>query len=81
MRHTRPGRYEYEIAAELMHEYGRHNATSAYQPIVGGGANSCILHYRENESRLEEGGPAAGGCGRRVPVLRLGHHAHLASGR
>jgi Xaa-Pro aminopeptidase len=55
MRHTLPGRYEYEIAAELMHEYGRHNATTAYQPIVGGGANSCILHYRENESRLNDG--------------------------
>jgi Xaa-Pro aminopeptidase len=55
MRHTMPGRYEYEVAAELMHEYGRHNATAAYQPIVGGGANSCILHYRENESRLNDG--------------------------
>lgn len=55
MRYTIPGRYEYEIAAELMHEYGRHNATAAYQPIVGGGANSCILHYRENESRLNDG--------------------------
>jgi Xaa-Pro aminopeptidase len=55
MRHTVPGRYEYEIAAELMHEYGRHNATASYQPIVGGGANSCILHYRENDARLEEG--------------------------
>jgi Xaa-Pro aminopeptidase len=55
MRYTQPGRYEYEIAAELMHEYGRHNATAAYQPIVGGGANSCILHYRENDARLEEG--------------------------
>lgn len=55
MRHTLPGRYEYEIAAELMHEYGRHNATASYQPIVGGGANSCILHYRENESVLVEG--------------------------
>ena len=55
MRHTLPGRYEYEIAAELLHEYGRHNAQAAYQPIVGGGANSCILHYRENESRLADG--------------------------
>jgi Xaa-Pro aminopeptidase len=55
MRHTEPGRYEYEIAAEIMHDYGRHNATAAYQPIVGGGANSCILHYRENDARLEDG--------------------------
>ena len=55
MRHTQPGRYEYEIAAEIMHEYGRHHATAAYEPICGGGANSCILHYRENESRLDDG--------------------------
>ena len=50
-----PGRYEYEIAAELMHEYCRHNGTAAYQPICGGGANSCILHYRENDARLVDG--------------------------
>ena len=55
MRYTLPGRYEYEIAAEIMHEYGRHHATTAYEPICGGGANSCILHYRENESRLDDG--------------------------
>jgi Xaa-Pro aminopeptidase len=55
MRHTEPGRHEYEIAAEIMHEYGRHNATASYQPIVGGGANSCILHYRENDAPLAEG--------------------------
>jgi Xaa-Pro aminopeptidase len=55
MRYTQPGRYEYEIAAELMHEYGKHNATASYQPICGGGANSCILHYRENDARLNDG--------------------------
>ncbi len=55
MRLTAPGRYEYEIAAEITHEYGRNNATTAYEPIVGGGANSCILHYRENDMRLEDG--------------------------
>ncbi|MCC6633578.1 MAG: aminopeptidase P N-terminal domain-containing protein [Gammaproteobacteria bacterium] len=55
MRFTEPDRYEFEIAAELMHEYGRNNATTAYQPICGGGANSCILHYRENDARLVDG--------------------------
>ncbi len=55
MRYTQPGRYEYEIAAELMHEYGRNNATASYQPICGGGANSCILHYHENDARLADG--------------------------
>jgi Xaa-Pro aminopeptidase len=55
MQFCEPGRYEYEIAAEIMHEYGRHNASASYQPICGGGANSCILHYRENDARLEDG--------------------------
>jgi Xaa-Pro aminopeptidase len=55
MRFCRPGRYEYEIAAELMHEYYRHNGTAAYEAICGGGANSCILHYRENDARLVDG--------------------------
>jgi Xaa-Pro aminopeptidase len=45
MRFTEPGRYEFEIAAELMHEYGRNNAT-AYRPF-GGGANSHPALPRE----------------------------------
>ena len=55
MRHCRPGRFEYEIAAELLHEYRRHNADASYQPICGGGANTCILHYRENDAELRDG--------------------------
>ena len=55
MRFCRPGRYEYEIAAELLHEFRRHNAGASYQPICGGGANSCILHYRENDAVLRDG--------------------------
>jgi len=55
MRHCEPGLYEYELMAELMHEFGRHGADSAYPPIVGGGANSCILHYRDNNERLRDG--------------------------
>jgi Xaa-Pro aminopeptidase len=49
------GKYEYEIAAEVMHEFRRHNADMAYLPIVGGGANGCILHYRENDATLRDG--------------------------
>lgn len=41
--------------AELVHEFRRHNADTAYQPIVGGGANSCVLHYRENNQPLQSG--------------------------
>jgi Xaa-Pro aminopeptidase len=55
MRFCQPGRNEYEIAAELLHEFHRHGAGTSYEPICGGGANSCILHYRENDAVLREG--------------------------
>jgi Xaa-Pro aminopeptidase len=50
-----PGRREYELAAEITHEFRRFNADHSYQPIVGGGANGCILHYRENDAALRDG--------------------------
>ena len=55
MRFCKPGRYEYEVAAEIQHEFHRARAEISYLPIVGGGANGCILHYRENASVLREG--------------------------
>jgi Xaa-Pro aminopeptidase len=55
MRTCRPGMSEYEIMAELVHEFRLHNADTSYQPIVGGGANTCILHYRENDQKLADG--------------------------
>jgi Xaa-Pro aminopeptidase len=55
MRFCRPGRIEYEVCAELVHEFGRHGAEVSYHPIVGGGANSCVLHYRDNNQPLKDG--------------------------
>lgn len=55
MKACRPGLNEYEIVAELVHEFRRHNADTSYQPIVGGGDNACILHYRENDQQLKDG--------------------------
>jgi Xaa-Pro aminopeptidase len=56
MRATRPGRSEYEIEAELLYEFRRRGAQyPAYWPIVAGGANACILHYRDNNARLSDG--------------------------
>ncbi|SEN09469.1 Xaa-Pro aminopeptidase [Nitrosomonas marina] len=56
MQATRPGRYEYEIEAELMHTFYRFGARSpAYTSIVAGGANACILHYIENCAQLNRG--------------------------
>ena len=40
MRFARPGRMEYEVMAEVLHEFRSHNADIAYYPIVGGGANA-----------------------------------------
>jgi Xaa-Pro aminopeptidase len=55
MRFARPGRMEYEVMAELLHEFRRSNADISYHPIVGGGANACILHYHENDAELRDG--------------------------
>jgi Xaa-Pro aminopeptidase len=56
MRATRAGMMEYEIEAELLYEFRRHGSQfPAYWPIVAGGPNACILHYRENDRPLEDG--------------------------
>lgn len=48
--------YEYELEAELVYEFNRHGCRSvAYDPIVGGGENACILHYTENNQPLRQG--------------------------
>jgi Xaa-Pro aminopeptidase len=55
MRYCRPGRQEYEVMAELLHEFRRYNADTSYHPIVGSGPNSCVLHYRDNDQTLQDG--------------------------
>jgi len=55
MKACRPGLMEYEIEAEYLHEFRRHGAEPSYHPIVGSGENACILHYVENDAKLEEG--------------------------
>jgi Xaa-Pro aminopeptidase len=56
MRACKPGRHEYEIEAELLHEFALHGLRSpAYPCIVAGGGNACVLHYTENSARLEDG--------------------------
>lgn len=51
----RPGMHEYELEAEFWHEFRRNDAEPAYGLIVGGGANSCILHYTGNRDVLRDG--------------------------
>ncbi|WP_140920989.1 Xaa-Pro aminopeptidase [Limnobaculum xujianqingii] len=56
MERCRPGMFEYHLEAEIHHEFTRHGARyPAYNTIVGGGENGCILHYTENESPLKDG--------------------------
>ncbi len=55
MRMVRPGLYEYEVEAELRYEFRRNGGGVSYNPIVGGGANACILHYVENNQPLNDG--------------------------
>lgn len=50
------GMMEYELEAELLHEFYRHGSRApAYTSIVAGGANACVLHYVENNARLKDG--------------------------
>ena len=55
MRATRPGLGEHAVEAELLHTFRRHGAVPSYEPIVGGGANACVLHYRANDAELRDG--------------------------
>ncbi len=56
MRQTRPERNEFEIEAELLHEFRRNGAQApAYSSIVAGGANACVLHYVFNDAQLRDG--------------------------
>lgn len=53
---TRPGRFEYEIEAELLYAFRRKGAQfPAYSPIVASGANACVLHYVGNDARMADG--------------------------
>ena len=51
-----PGRFEYELEAELTHAFVRGGSRRvAYESIVGSGPNACILHYRENDRQMQDG--------------------------
>ena len=52
----KPGIAEFEIEAELMHEFlSNRSAGFAYQPIIGSGLDSCVLHYIDNNKRCLNG--------------------------
>ncbi|MEA5257779.1 aminopeptidase P family protein [Arcicella aquatica] len=53
---VKPNVTEYEIEAELLHEFVRNRSKGfAYQPIIASGANACVLHYIENSRPCLDG--------------------------
>ncbi len=55
MQICKPGLNEADVHAELLHTFTRHQCEAAYIPIVGGGANACVLHYITNRDLLNDG--------------------------
>jgi len=53
---VKPGVLEYEIEAEMIHEFIRQGANGfAYEPIIGSGHNACVLHYVDNNQPCKDG--------------------------
>jgi Xaa-Pro aminopeptidase len=55
MKTAAPGRTEYEVMAEILHEFHRQRADISYYPIVGSGPNACVLHYHANSRQMKDG--------------------------
>jgi Xaa-Pro aminopeptidase len=55
MRMCQPDLYEYQLDAEITHEFRTKGMESAYSSIVGSGKNGCILHYIKNNATLTDG--------------------------
>jgi len=56
LKFIKPGVWEYEIEAELLHEFIRSRSQGfAYTPIVASGANACVLHYIQNNGQCKDG--------------------------
>ncbi len=56
LKYVKPGVMEYEIEAELIHEFIRNRSKGfAYTPIIASGKNACVLHYIENNQICKDG--------------------------
>lgn len=56
LRFVKPGVMEYEIEAEIIHEFIRKRANGhAYSPIIASGKNACVLHYNDNNQECKDG--------------------------
>jgi Xaa-Pro aminopeptidase len=55
LKFTRPGVNECEVEAEFAHEFIRRRGKFAYNPIIASGANTCVLHYNQNDQPCKAG--------------------------
>ena len=56
LKFIKTGVYEYEIEAEIIHEFIKQQATGhAYSPIIASGENACVLHYNDNNQICKDG--------------------------
>ncbi|MCR8922183.1 Xaa-Pro aminopeptidase [Dasania sp. GY-MA-18] len=56
MKICKPGLMEYQLEAEILHEFARNGARfPAYSTIVGAGKNGCVLHYIDNNCKIKDG--------------------------
>ncbi|SEI71906.1 Xaa-Pro aminopeptidase [Dyadobacter sp. SG02] len=56
LKFVKPGVHEFEIEAELLHEFVRNRSKGfSYQPIIASGANACVLHYIQNDQVCKDG--------------------------
>lgn len=56
LKFIKPGVWEFEIEAELIHEFTKNRSKGfAYTPIIASGANACVLHYIDNTSEVKDG--------------------------
>jgi len=56
LKFVKPGVWEYQVEAEILHEFQINRSRRfAYEPIVAGGKNSCVLHYLDNDQQLQDG--------------------------
>lgn len=77
---VKPGVMEYEVEAEITHEFIRNGASGhAYPPIIASGTDTCILHYNNNDKVCKDGelllldfgaeyANYAGDCTRTIPI-------------
>ncbi|HZG01518.1 MAG TPA: aminopeptidase P family protein [Chitinophagales bacterium] len=55
LKFMKPGVMEFEIEAEITHEFIRNRAGHAYYPIIASGKNACVLHYVDNDKPCKDG--------------------------